>query len=185
MEKELRDQKVEHQLLLQCSWEVRRHVRRRCSLQMLTWSLLQLERERDELLRRQEDAALELQQALDLREQQLRRKTVVLRETLERREAQLYAALSTCDPDPGAAREASRKLQVPHPVGPHPWGHPLTGLVLISGPAGVQRSHPGGPAEGAELRLEDPHQEAPTPTGRGEGGGRGPAVFAAPCWLRT
>lgn len=149
---------------------------------MLTWRFLQLERERDELLRRQEDAVLELQQTLELKEQQLQRKTVVLRETLEKREAQLCAALSTADPDPGAAREASRKLQVPHPVGPHHRRHPLTGLVLISGPAGVQGSHPGGPAEGAELRREDPHQKGPTPTGRG---GRGPAVFAAPCWLRT
>lgn len=112
-----------------------------------------------------------------LREQQLQRRTVVLRDTLEKREAQLYAALSTADPDPGAAREASRKLQVPPSRRSTPAeGPPLTGLVLISGPAGDQGSHPGGPAEGAELRLEDPHQKPPH---------RGPAVFAAPCWLRT
>lgn len=36
VEKELRDQKVEHQLLLQCSWEVRPPAPRRSRLQVLT-----------------------------------------------------------------------------------------------------------------------------------------------------
>uniref|UniRef100_H3CAM5 Dynein regulatory complex subunit 4 n=1 Tax=Tetraodon nigroviridis TaxID=99883 RepID=H3CAM5_TETNG len=91
VEKELRDQKVEHQLLLQCSWE--------------------LERERDDLLRRQKEAVLELQQKMGLKEQLLQKKIAALRETLEKREAQLYAVLSTANLEPSAASEAAQKLQ--------------------------------------------------------------------------
>lgn len=121
VEKELRDQKVEHQLLLQCSWEVSPHVRRRrLGLHVLTPRFLQLERERDDLLRRQKDAVLELQQKMGLKEQLLQRKMEELRETLEKREAQLYAVLSAASLDPSAARDAASKLQVHSELGPAP-----------------------------------------------------------------
>lgn len=84
-----------------------------CSLQMLTRKFLQLELERDDLLRRQKDTVLELQQKMGLKEQLLQRKIVALRETLEKREAQLYAVLSIVTREPSAASNAAKKLQVP------------------------------------------------------------------------
>lgn len=96
-------------------------MQRRRSLQMLTRSSLQLERERDDLLRRQKDAVLELQQKISLKEQRLQKKIAELRETLEKREAQLYAVLSTSSLDPPTASQAAQKLQVPLSV----WLSPL------------------------------------------------------------
>lgn len=93
---------------------------------------------------------------MGLKEQLLQRNMAALRETLEKREAQLYAALSTAGLDPSAASDAANKLQVPLSVGLSPFihqRHQLTGLFLILGHSGVQRSRRGGPAEGAERRL--------------------------------
>lgn len=78
---------------------------------------LQLQREREDLLRRQEDAVLELQQKMSLKEQQLLRRVEALRRRVEKRDAQLNTVLSSTHPDPSAASEASRRLQVPHPEG--------------------------------------------------------------------
>ncbi|XP_011610972.1 dynein regulatory complex subunit 4 isoform X1 [Takifugu rubripes] len=91
VEKELRDQKVEHELLLQCCWE--------------------LEQERDELLRTQADTILELQQKIGLKEQLLQRKMEALTEAVENREAQLYAVLSAANLDPTTASDTTKKLQ--------------------------------------------------------------------------
>lgn len=91
---------------------------------------------------------------MGLKEQLLQRKVETLRETLEMREALLYAALSTASLDPSAASEAATKLQVPFQLArpfnqhtPTHWAFPLLG------PAGVQRSRRGGPAEGAQRSL--------------------------------
>eukprot|EP00066_Takifugu_rubripes_P027806 XP_011617072.1 PREDICTED: growth arrest-specific protein 8-like [Takifugu rubripes] len=81
VEKELRDQKVEHELLLQCCWE--------------------LERERDKLLRTQTYTILELEH----------KKVSELKKTVQKREAQLYAVLSTANLDPTTAANATQKLQ--------------------------------------------------------------------------
>uniref|UniRef100_A0A3B5KIU7 Dynein regulatory complex subunit 4 n=1 Tax=Takifugu rubripes TaxID=31033 RepID=A0A3B5KIU7_TAKRU len=77
VEKELRDQKVEHELLLQCCWE------------------------RDKLLRTQTYTILELEH----------KKVSELKKTVQKREAQLYAVLSTANLDPTTAANATQKLQ--------------------------------------------------------------------------
>lgn len=59
---------------------------------------------------------------MGLKEQLLQKKIAALRETLEKREAQLYAVLSTANLEPSAASEAAQKLQVPFSadLGPFP-----------------------------------------------------------------
>lgn len=87
-------------------------------LQTLSCSFLQVEQEQEQLLRRQTDAILELQQKIGLKEQLLQRKISALTQTVEKREAQLYAVLSAANLDPATATAAANKLQVPFSVGP-------------------------------------------------------------------
>ncbi|KAG7231823.1 hypothetical protein INR49_010286 [Caranx melampygus] len=92
MEKELRDLTVEHELLLQAFHKV--------------------EQERDELLRRQAEAIVEVQRRSGLQELLLQRKVEALRESLEKKEAQLCAALSSTNTNTdGAQQHAANTLQ--------------------------------------------------------------------------
>ncbi|AWP05078.1 putative growth arrest-specific protein 8-like [Scophthalmus maximus] len=90
VEEELRDLTVEHELLLQAFEKV--------------------QQERDELLRRQMDAILDLQQKSGLKELLLERKLAALTQTVEKKEAQLCAVLSTAA-DQEAGCSAANKLQ--------------------------------------------------------------------------
>lgn len=74
--------------------------------------MLQVQQERDELLRRQAEAILDVQQKSGLKELLLERKLAALTETLERKEAQLCGALSACRLDPAAGSSSANKLQV-------------------------------------------------------------------------
>ncbi|XP_041837935.1 dynein regulatory complex subunit 4-like [Melanotaenia boesemani] len=91
VEKELRDLTVEHELLLQASQKV--------------------QQERDELLRRQTESILDLQQRSGMKRMLLERKMAALTETLEKKEAQLCAALSVSSIDPTARSNAANKLK--------------------------------------------------------------------------
>ncbi|KAM4585303.1 dynein regulatory complex subunit 4-like [Odontesthes bonariensis] len=91
VEKELRDLTVEHELLLQ--------------------AFQQVQQERDELLRRQRESILDVQQRSGLKRMLLERKLAALTETLEKKEAQLCAALSVSSIDPTARSNAANKLE--------------------------------------------------------------------------
>ncbi|XP_047433965.1 dynein regulatory complex subunit 4-like isoform X2 [Mugil cephalus] len=91
IEKELRDLTVEQELLLD--------------------AFNKMERERDELLRRQTDAILDVQQRSSMKELVLERKMEALSQTLERKEAQLCAALSASNVDPALGSSASNRLE--------------------------------------------------------------------------
>ncbi|XP_070780285.1 dynein regulatory complex subunit 4-like [Enoplosus armatus] len=91
IEKELRDLIVEHELLLQAFEKV--------------------QQERDELLEKQTEAILDVQQKSGLKELLLERKLAALTETLEKKEAQLCAALSTSNVDQTAGGSAATKLE--------------------------------------------------------------------------
>ncbi|KAF3688174.1 Growth arrest-specific protein 8 [Channa argus] len=90
-EKELRDLMVEHELLLQ--------------------AFEKIQQERDELLRRQTQTILDMQQKSGLKELLLERKLAALTETLEKKEAQLCAALSSSNLDPTAGSNSANRLQ--------------------------------------------------------------------------
>ncbi|XP_041789695.1 dynein regulatory complex subunit 4-like [Chelmon rostratus] len=90
-EKELRDLTVEHELLLQAFEKV--------------------QQERDELLKKQTEAILDVQQKSGLKELLLERKLAALTETLEKKEAQLCAALSASNIDQTAGSCAENKLE--------------------------------------------------------------------------
>lgn len=79
---------------------------------MLNVSVLQVQQERDELLRRQTEAILDVQQKSGLKELLLEKKLAALTETLERKEAQLCGALSACRLDPTEGSSLANKLQV-------------------------------------------------------------------------
>lgn len=72
----------------------------------------QVQQERDELLKKQTEAILDVQQKSGLKEMLLERKLAALTETLEKREAQLCAALSVSTVDQTAASSAGNKLEV-------------------------------------------------------------------------
>ncbi|GAA6225662.1 growth arrest-specific protein 8-like [Lates japonicus] len=91
MEKELRDLTVEHELLLQAFEKV--------------------QQERDELLKKQTEAILDLQQRSGLKELLLERKMAALTETLEKKEAQLCAALSASTAEQTAGSSTANKLE--------------------------------------------------------------------------
>uniref|UniRef100_A0A3Q3FJL8 Dynein regulatory complex subunit 4 n=1 Tax=Kryptolebias marmoratus TaxID=37003 RepID=A0A3Q3FJL8_KRYMA len=91
VEKELRDLTVENQLLLQAFQKV--------------------QQERDELLRRQTESLLEVRQRSGLKKMLLQKKLAALTETLEKKEAQLGAALSVSSTDPTARSHAADKLE--------------------------------------------------------------------------
>ncbi|XP_069578141.1 dynein regulatory complex subunit 4-like [Brachyistius frenatus] len=91
IEKELRDLTVEHELLLQAFEKV--------------------ERERDELLKKQMEAILDVQQRSSLKEALLERKLTALTETLEKKEVQLCAVLSASNVDPTTGSSAANKLE--------------------------------------------------------------------------
>uniref|UniRef100_A0A3Q0SK40 Dynein regulatory complex subunit 4 n=1 Tax=Amphilophus citrinellus TaxID=61819 RepID=A0A3Q0SK40_AMPCI len=93
IEKELRDLTLEHDLLLQAFEKV--------------------QQERDELLKKQTEAILDMQQRSGLKAMVLERKLAVLTETLEKKEAQLCAALSASSADPTAGGgSAANKVEV-------------------------------------------------------------------------
>uniref|UniRef100_A0A3B5PSS9 Dynein regulatory complex subunit 4 n=1 Tax=Xiphophorus maculatus TaxID=8083 RepID=A0A3B5PSS9_XIPMA len=92
VDQELRDLTVEHELLLQAFHKV--------------------QQERDELLRRQTQSILDVQQRSGLKKILLQRKMEALSQTLEKKEAQLSAALSVCSVEPTARSNAALKLQV-------------------------------------------------------------------------
>lgn len=71
----------------------------------------QVQRERDELLQKQTQLILDVQQKSGLKELLLERKLAALTETLEKKEAQLYAALSASNVDQTAG-SAAIKLEV-------------------------------------------------------------------------
>ncbi|XP_078128802.1 dynein regulatory complex subunit 4-like [Sander vitreus] len=90
-EKELRDLTVEHELLLQAFEKV--------------------QQERDDLLKMQTEAILDMQQKCGLKELLLERKLAALTETVEKKEAQLCAALSASNVDQTAGGSAANKLE--------------------------------------------------------------------------
>ncbi|XP_071361667.1 dynein regulatory complex subunit 4 isoform X2 [Trachinotus anak] len=90
-EEELRDLTVENELLLQAFEKV--------------------QQERDELLKKQTQAIVEVQQKSGLKELLLQRKLAALTETLEKTEAQLCAALSASTVDQATGSSATNKLQ--------------------------------------------------------------------------
>ncbi|MED6261834.1 hypothetical protein ATANTOWER_010705 [Ataeniobius toweri] len=90
VEKELRDLTVEHELLLQAFQKV--------------------QEERDELLKRQTESILDIQQRSGLKKILLQKKLAAVTETLEKKEAQLSAALSVCSIEPTARSNAVSKL---------------------------------------------------------------------------
>ncbi|XP_068582653.1 dynein regulatory complex subunit 4-like [Cebidichthys violaceus] len=89
--KELRDLSVEHELLLQAFEKV--------------------QQERDELLKKQTEAILDVQQKSGLKQLLLERKLAALTQTVEKKEAQLCAALSASNMDQTAGSMAANKLQ--------------------------------------------------------------------------
>ncbi|XP_008419754.1 growth arrest-specific protein 8-like isoform X2 [Poecilia reticulata] len=91
VDQELRDLTVEHELLLQ--------------------AFQKTQQERDELLRRQTQSILDVQQRSGLKKILLQRKLEALSQTLEKKEAQLSAALSVCSVEPTARSNAANKLQ--------------------------------------------------------------------------
>ena len=113
IEKELRDLKVEHELLLQAFQTVNRHITRLTLVQPgsgLTPAFRQVQQERDELLKKQMEAIMDVQQKSGLKELVLDRKLAALTDTVEKREAQLCALLSTVDQTEGSS--AANKLKV-------------------------------------------------------------------------
>ncbi|MEQ2190099.1 hypothetical protein GOODEAATRI_032222, partial [Goodea atripinnis] len=91
VEKELRDLTVEHELLLQAFQKV--------------------QEERDELLKRQTESILDIQQRSGLKKILLQKKLAAVTETLEKKEAQLSTALSVCSIEPTARSNAVSKLE--------------------------------------------------------------------------
>ncbi|KAM3623799.1 uncharacterized protein V6R79_015687 [Siganus canaliculatus] len=91
LDKELRDQKVENELLLQACEKV--------------------QQERDELLRKQTEITLDIQQKCGLKELLLKKKLTALTETLEKTDAQLCAVLSVSNVDQTTADGAAKRLQ--------------------------------------------------------------------------
>ncbi|XP_054460841.1 dynein regulatory complex subunit 4-like [Anoplopoma fimbria] len=91
LEKELRDLSLEHELLLQAFEKV--------------------QQERDELLKKQTEAILDIQQKSGLKQLLLERKLAALTETVEKKEAQLCAALSASNIDQTAGSRAANKLE--------------------------------------------------------------------------
>lgn len=71
-----------------------------------------MQQERDELLKKQRDAIMDVQQRSELKAMMLERKLAALTETLEKKEAQLCAALSASSADPTAADSAASRLEV-------------------------------------------------------------------------
>ncbi|KAF7216609.1 dynein regulatory complex subunit 4 isoform X2 [Nothobranchius furzeri] len=91
VEKELKDLMVEYELLLQAFQKV--------------------EQERDELLQRQMESILDVQQRSSLKRILLEKKLSALTETLEEKEAQLCTTLSVSSIDPTTRNAAANKLQ--------------------------------------------------------------------------
>ncbi|XP_034391966.1 dynein regulatory complex subunit 4-like [Cyclopterus lumpus] len=91
LEKELRDVSVEHELLLQAFQKV--------------------QQERDELLRKQTETILDVQQRSGLKHLLLERKLSALTDAVEKKEAQLCAALSASNVDRTAGGRAANKLE--------------------------------------------------------------------------
>lgn len=85
VDEELRELTVEHELLLQAFQKV--------------------QQERDELLRRQTESILDVQQRSGLKKMLLQKKLDALTEALEKKEAGLAAALSVCGAEPTAKLE--------------------------------------------------------------------------------
>lgn len=71
-----------------------------------------MQQERDDLLKKQRDAIMDVQQRSELRAMMLERKLAALTETLEKKEAQLCAALLASSADPTAAASAASRLEV-------------------------------------------------------------------------
>ncbi|XP_068451836.1 dynein regulatory complex subunit 4-like [Clinocottus analis] len=90
LDQELRDLSVEHELLLQAFQKV--------------------QQERDELLRKQTEAVLDLQQRSALKQLLLERKLAALTDTLEKKEARLCAALSASNVDQTAGSKLEEML---------------------------------------------------------------------------
>nr|XP_020474592.1 growth arrest-specific protein 8-like [Monopterus albus] len=91
IEKDLRDVTVQHELLLQAFQKV--------------------QLERDELLQRQTEAIVAMQQRSGLKELLLQRKLATVTEALEKEEARLCTALSTSNIEPTASSSATNTLQ--------------------------------------------------------------------------
>ncbi|KAK5600150.1 hypothetical protein CRENBAI_007508 [Crenichthys baileyi] len=91
VEKELRDLTVEHELRLQ--------------------AFQKLQEERNELLKRQRESILDIQQRSGLKKILLQKKLAAVTETLEKKEAQLSTALSVCSIEPMARSNAVSKLE--------------------------------------------------------------------------
>uniref|UniRef100_A0A1A8U788 Dynein regulatory complex subunit 4 n=1 Tax=Nothobranchius furzeri TaxID=105023 RepID=A0A1A8U788_NOTFU len=115
VEKELKDLMVEYELLLQAFQKVKRtRLLLSPSSQRADGSEppLQVEQERDELLQRQMESILDVQQRSSLKRILLEKKLSALTETLEEKEAQLCTTLSVSSIDPTTRNAAANKLQV-------------------------------------------------------------------------
>ncbi|MEQ2213789.1 hypothetical protein XENOCAPTIV_021023, partial [Xenoophorus captivus] len=71
-----------------------------------------VQEERDELLKRQTESILDIQQRSGLKKILLQKKLAAVTETLEKKEAQLSTALSVCSIEPTARSNAVSKLEV-------------------------------------------------------------------------
>ncbi|KAK9540771.1 hypothetical protein VZT92_003201 [Zoarces viviparus] len=91
LEKELRDLSMEHELMLQAFEKV--------------------QQQHDELLQKQTEVILDMQQKNGLKQLLLERKLAALTETVEKKEAQLCAALAASNIDQTAGSSAANKLQ--------------------------------------------------------------------------
>lgn len=81
-------------------------------IHLYTYFVLQVELERDQLLRSQTEVILEVQQRSGLKELLLSRRLAILSQTLETREAQLCAAVSASTADPVTGSGAAHRVEV-------------------------------------------------------------------------
>ncbi|KAK5600152.1 hypothetical protein CRENBAI_007510 [Crenichthys baileyi] len=104
VKKELRDLTVEHELRLQA-------FQKRSQRADASRSFLQLQEERNELLKRKRESILDIQQRSGLKKILLQKKLAAVTETLEKKETQLCAAWSVCSIEPTVRSNAVSKLE--------------------------------------------------------------------------
>ncbi|XP_017275738.1 dynein regulatory complex subunit 4 isoform X2 [Kryptolebias marmoratus] len=96
---------------LQLKVVAREHTDLSVKLELLRQAIKEVERERDELQRKQTETILDVQQKSGLKRMLLERKIAKLTETLEKQQARLYAALSISSSDPETRCNASKNLK--------------------------------------------------------------------------
>ncbi|KAM6943971.1 dynein regulatory complex subunit 4-like [Lycodopsis pacificus] len=113
-EKELRDLSMEHELLLQAFGKVNYYIARFTVIQLggdSYYCFRQVQQEHDELLQKETGVIVDMQQKSGLKQLLLEKKLAALTETVEKKEAQLCAALSASNIDQTAGSRAANKLQ--------------------------------------------------------------------------